>query len=111
MCVGELGELDKFRVAGCVKVNLILPHKQVRFLTLSGGKKLLTPQHCLRTGFFFVLEPSRLSPNTVNEACTSVGVAKHGKPIGLDEKIKVDLIVIGSIVVEPKTGAQPGKGE
>ncbi|KAL0438262.1 UNVERIFIED_CONTAM: 5-formyltetrahydrofolate cyclo-ligase-like protein [Sesamum latifolium] len=49
--------------------------------------------------------------NTIKEACTSVGVAKYGRPIGLDEKIKVDLIVIGSVAVDPKTGARLGKGE
>jgi len=45
------------------------------------------------------------------EACTSVGVAKYGRAIGLDEKIKVDLIVIGSVAVNPQTGARLGKGE
>lgn len=28
----------------------------------------------------------------------------------MDEKIKVDLIVIGSVAVDPKTGARLGKG-
>ena len=52
-----------------------------------------------------------LTPSAINEACTSVGVAKYGRSIGLDEKIKVDLIVIGSVAVDPKTGARLGKGE
>ncbi|KAK9096420.1 hypothetical protein Sjap_021917 [Stephania japonica] len=107
----NLGGLEVFKLANCVKVNPDSPQKQVRFLTLSGGKKLLTPQPRLRTGFFSVLELSMLAPGTINEACTSVGVAKHGRPIGLDEKIKVDLIVIGSVAVDPKTGARLGKGE
>ena len=47
-----------------------------------------------------------LTPSTINEALTSVGVAKYGRPIGLDEKIKVDLIVIGPVAVDPKTGAR-----
>ena len=72
---------------------------------------MLTPQPRLRTGFFSVLESGMLSPSTINEACTSVGVAKYGRPIGLDEKIKVDLIVIGSVAVDPMTGARLGKGE
>lgn len=76
-----------------------------------GGKKLLTPQPRLRTGFFSVLESSMFPPSKINEACSSVGVAKYGKPIGLDHKIKVDLIVIGSVAVDPKTGARLGKGE
>ncbi|KAK7364524.1 hypothetical protein VNO80_13255 [Phaseolus coccineus] len=107
----KMRELDVFQVAQCVKVNPDSPQKQVRFLTLSDGKKLLTPQPRLRTGFFSVLESSILTLDTMKEACTSVGVAKHGRPIGLDEKIKVDLIVIGSVAVDPRTGARLGKGE
>ncbi|KAK7315275.1 hypothetical protein VNO77_33814 [Canavalia gladiata] len=107
----KMRELDVFQDAQCVKVNPDSPQKQVRFLTLSDGKKLLTPQPRLRTGFFSVLESNTLTLGTIKEACTSVGVAKHGRPIGLDEKIKVDLIVIGSVAVDPRTGARLGKGE
>ncbi|XP_057795433.1 5-formyltetrahydrofolate cyclo-ligase-like protein COG0212 [Salvia miltiorrhiza] len=107
----KLSELQVFKEAKCVKVNPDTPQKQVRFLTLNGGKKLLTPQPRLRTGFFSILEYSMLIPETIKEACTSVGVAKYGKPIGLEEKIKVDLIVVGSVAVDPKTGARLGKGE
>ncbi|KAK7380516.1 hypothetical protein VNO78_33029 [Psophocarpus tetragonolobus] len=107
----KMRELEVFQVAQCVKVNPDSPQKQVRFLTLSDGKKLLTPQPRLRTGFFSVLESNLLTLDTIKEACTSVGVAKHGRPIGLDEKIKVDLIVIGSVAVDPRTGARLGKGE
>ncbi|KAA8537932.1 hypothetical protein F0562_027488 [Nyssa sinensis] len=107
----NLSGLEVFRAAKCVKVNPDSPQKQVRFLTLNGGKELLTPQPRLRTGFFSVLDSHMLTPSTINEACTSVGVAKYGRPIQLDEKIKVDLIVIGSVAVDPKTGARLGKGE
>ncbi|KAG5051154.1 hypothetical protein JHK87_003352 [Glycine soja] len=95
----KMRELDVFQVAQCVKVNPDSPQKQVRFLTLSDGKKLLTPQPRPRTGFFSVLDSNMLTLDTIKEACTSVGVAKHGQPIGLDKKIKVDLIVIGSVAV------------
>ncbi|GKC80913.1 5-formyltetrahydrofolate cyclo-ligase-like protein [Tanacetum coccineum] len=107
----KMSRLEVFLKAQCVKVNPDTPQKQVRFLTLNGGKKLLTPQPRLRTGFFSILESDTLNPSTMKEVCTSVGVAKYGKPIGLDEKIKVDLIVIGSVAVDPKTGARLGKGE
>ena len=72
---------------------------------------MLTPQPRLRTGFFSILESHFLKPGTIKEACTNVGVAKYGRPIGLEEKIKVDLIVIGSVAVDPRTGARLGKGE
>ncbi|XP_021771560.1 LOW QUALITY PROTEIN: 5-formyltetrahydrofolate cyclo-ligase-like protein COG0212 [Chenopodium quinoa] len=111
LAANKLGELDVFLGANCVKVNPDSPQKQVRVLRLSEGKKLLTPQPRLRTGFFSVLESEMLTSSNINEACTSVGVAKYGRPIGLDEKIKVDLIVIGSVAVDPNTGARLGKGE
>ncbi|KAM3255578.1 hypothetical protein ACQJBY_048669 [Aegilops geniculata] len=107
----SLGRLDVFQNAQCVKVNPDSPQKQVRFLTLSGDKKLLTPQPRLRTGFFSVLESQMIPTGCIPEACTSVGAAKYGRPIGLDEVIKVDLIVIGSVAVDPSTGARLGKGE
>ncbi|GMH31638.1 hypothetical protein Nepgr_033482 [Nepenthes gracilis] len=111
IAASKLGELEVFRASECVKVNPDSPQKRVRYLTLSGGKKLLTPQPRLRTGFFSVLELRMLTARSIDEVCTSVGVAKYGKPIGLDEEIKVDLIVIGSVAVDPKTGARLGKGE
>ncbi|KAK2979633.1 hypothetical protein RJ640_020125, partial [Escallonia rubra] len=107
----KLSGLEVFGAAKCVKVNPDTPQKQVRLLTLTGGKQLLTPQPRLRTGFFSILDSSMLSPSTIKEACTSVGVAKYGRPIRLDEKIKVDIIVIGSVAVDPRTGARLGKGE
>ncbi|XP_062202182.1 5-formyltetrahydrofolate cyclo-ligase-like protein COG0212 isoform X1 [Phragmites australis] len=107
----SLWRLDVCQNAECVKVNPDSPQKQVRFLTLSGDKKLLTPQPRLRTGFFSVLDSQMIPTGYIPEACTSVGAAKYGRPIGLDERIKVDLIVIGSVAVDPNSGARLGKGE
>ena len=40
------------------------------------------------------------------------GAAKYGKPLGVDAKdLVVDLIIVGSVAVCPKTGARIGKGE
>lgn len=69
----------------------------------------MTPQPRLRTGFFSILESSSIP--YLPDACSSAGVAKFGKPISLDDKLKVDLIVIGSVAVDPTTGARLGKGE
>ncbi|KAI5077633.1 hypothetical protein GOP47_0007457 [Adiantum capillus-veneris] len=107
----KLASLPAFQAAKCVKVNPDTPQKQVRYLTLQGNKKLLTPQPRLRSGFFSEIEASSLPPGVMAEACTAAGVAKYGKPLGLDAKLKVDLIVIGSVAVNPKTGARLGKGE
>lgn len=105
----KLASLPAFQTARCVKVNPDTPQKQVRFLTLNGNKVLMTPQPRLRTGFFSILESSSIP--YIPDACTSAGVAKFGKPVRLDDKLEVDMIVIGSVAVDPKTGARLGKGE
>ncbi|CAL5098129.1 unnamed protein product [Urochloa decumbens] len=88
-----LGRLEVFLNAQCVKVNPDSPQKQVRFLTLS------------------VLDSQMIPTGCIPEASTPAGAAKYGRPLGLDEKIKVDLIVIGSVAVDPNSGARLGKGE
>lgn len=86
---------------------------QVRFAVLKAGKTLLTPQPRLRTGFFSTLHRDRLPDQgaSMMEACSSAGVAKHGAPLGLDAKLKVDMIMVGSSCVDPQNGARLGKGE
>lgn len=108
---GKLAELPEFLTANFVKVNPDTPQKQVRFLVLSAGKQMIVPQPRLRTGFFSLLNPLELSQETILEACSPRGSANHSRPIGLFDKIKVDLIVVGSVAVDPKTGARLGKGE
>ncbi|TVU42588.1 hypothetical protein EJB05_09005 [Eragrostis curvula] len=77
----------------------------------TAAESLPRPQPRLRTGFFSVLECSMIPAGYIPEACTSVGAAKYGRPLGLDERIKVDLIVIGLVAVDPNSGAWQGKGE
>nr|GMC52553.1 5-formyltetrahydrofolate cyclo-ligase-like protein COG0212 [Ipomoea batatas] len=107
----KLSELEAFKAANLMKIEGTKLLRICMPFAYAGGKTLLTPQPRLRTGFFSVLESHMLSPGTIKEACTSAGVAKYGRPIGLDEKIRVDLIVIGSVAVDPRTGARLGKGE
>lgn len=72
---------------------------------------LLVPQPRLRTGFFSVLNPSKIEPRQYSYAVTQAGVVQFGEPIDLDAKIKVDMIVMGSVAVNPANGARIGKGE
>lgn len=111
LAASRLAGLHEFTSAKCIKVNPDSPQKTVRFLTLSGKKNLLVPQPRLRTGFFSEVEGSDLLRGALAEACTAAGAAKYGKPLGTDAKLNVDLIVIGSVAVDPKTGARLGKGE
>eukprot|EP00271_Cylindrocystis_brebissonii_P004276 TRINITY_DN15915_c0_g1_i1.p1 TRINITY_DN15915_c0_g1~~TRINITY_DN15915_c0_g1_i1.p1 ORF type:complete len:897 (+),score=151.62 TRINITY_DN15915_c0_g1_i1:192-2882(+) len=103
--------LPEFKAATCVKVNPDTPQKAVRLGTLTAGKVLLVPQPRLRTGFFARLDPAQLKPEQFADACTPGGAAKLCQPVDLLDKIKVDMVVVGSVAVDPKTGARLGKGE
>jgi len=108
----RLAKLPEFISAKCVKVNPDTPQKSVRRRVLDDGKILLTPQPRLRTGFFSILEKKTLPDGViVSDVVISKGVAKHGTPVGLNEKYIVDLVVVGSTAVCPDTGARVGKGE
>jgi len=103
--------LPEFQRARWVKVNPDSPQKEVRAAVLRAGKMLLVPQPRLRTGFFSVLDPGKIEPSKYLYACTQQGVVDYGEPIDLDAKIKVDLIVIGSVAVSAAHGGRLGKGE
>jgi len=107
----QLCSLSEFKEAKVVKVNPDTPQKEVRYRTLMASKTLMTPQPRLRTGFFSILSLDTIPRDQVRQCCTSVGVAKYGKPLTTEDEIKVDLIVVGSTAVCPRTGARIGKGE
>ena len=110
----RLSSLPEFQIANLIKVNPDTPQRPVRHLVLQSGKTLLTPQPRLRTGFFSTLNMETLPSSGVKiEDCTtSKGVAKYGTPVTLnDTSYKVDMVVVGSTAVCPRTGARVGKGE
>mmetsp|Transcript_25336 Transcript_25336/g.50753 ORF Transcript_25336/g.50753 Transcript_25336/m.50753 type:complete len:411 (+) Transcript_25336:82-1314(+) len=110
----NLASLPEFQAANMVKVNPDTPQRRVRHLVLENDKTLLTPQPRLRTGFFQTLKhgTDAIPSHTPIESLTSSkGAAKYGTPITLYEKYTVDLVVVGSTAVCPKTGARVGKGE
>jgi 5-formyltetrahydrofolate cyclo-ligase len=95
-----------------IKVNPDTPQRPVRHKVLEQGKTLLTPQPRLRTGFFSTIRMADLPSLVKVEECTnSRGVVKWGTPVTLNEEYTVDLVVVGSTAVCPRTGARVGKGE
>jgi len=110
----NLASLPEFQAADMVKVNPDTPQRHVRHLVLENGKTLLTPQPRLRTGFFQFLKhgTAAIPPHVpIASLTSSKGAAEYGTPITLYEKYTVDLVVVGSTAVCPKTGARVGKGE
>lgn len=107
-----MSELPEFKSAAIIKVNPDTPQRPVRHFVLQQKKMLLTPQPRLRTGFFSTIEMKELPSLVKIEECTnSKGVVKYGTPVTLNEEYTVDLVVVGSTAVCPRTGARVGKGE
>jgi len=102
-------ELDEFKSAKTLKVNPDAPQRMVRYLTLGAGKLLVTPPPRLRSQLN-LLDPNKIPKNALYKASTISGAFTYGKPLELDAKFKVDLVVMGSVAVS-KSGARLGKGE
>ncbi|PIA47794.1 hypothetical protein AQUCO_01400413v1 [Aquilegia coerulea] len=98
----NMGGLEVFRDAKCVKVNPDSPQKQVRFLTLSEGKKLLTPQPRLRTVFMFQgfaeLEYGMLRYMGAIDDTTPVVTSVHDRQ--LVDDIPVEKLLIHDVPVD-----------
>ncbi|XP_043350831.1 methenyltetrahydrofolate synthase domain-containing protein isoform X3 [Dermochelys coriacea] len=107
----RLPGLQEFKTAKTIKVNPDAPQKTARFLTLEARKTLLVPTPRLRTGLFNKIVPPPGATKEILRICaTSQGVKDYSTPVGLDAKVQVDLVVVGSVAVSEK-GWRIGKGE
>lgn len=107
----RVAELPEFESAEVVKVNPDTPQKAVRVSVLEAGKTLYVPQPRLRTGFFSRILPGEVPWEKFNKAATAAGMRQFAEPMTLDDKTKVDVVVVGSSAVNPENGARVGKGE
>ncbi|XP_060734811.1 methenyltetrahydrofolate synthase domain-containing protein isoform X2 [Tachysurus vachellii] len=103
--------LQEFRSSSAVKVNPDKPQERARFHVLHAGKTLLVPTPRLRTGLFNrIVPPHRATMEDLRVCSTSRGVKEFSVPVGLDSRVNVDLVVVGSVAVSEK-GYRIGKGE
>ncbi|XP_074057870.1 methenyltetrahydrofolate synthase domain-containing protein isoform X2 [Macrotis lagotis] len=107
----RLLHLQEFKISRTIKVNPDAPQKNARFLALEGRKTLLVPTPRLRSGLFNkIVPPPGATKEILRKCATSQGVKNYSVPIGLDSRVLVDLIVVGSVAVSEK-GWRIGKGE
>ncbi|XP_036202087.1 methenyltetrahydrofolate synthase domain-containing protein isoform X2 [Myotis myotis] len=103
--------LQAFKMARTIKVNPDAPQKNARFFVLDSKKTLLVPTPRLRTGLFNrITPPPGATKDILRKCATSQGVRDYSVPVGLDAKVLVDLVVVGSVAVSEK-GWRIGKGE
>ncbi|XP_054721057.1 methenyltetrahydrofolate synthase domain-containing protein-like isoform X1 [Uloborus diversus] len=103
--------LREFQTAGTVKVNPDKPQQHARFLTLEANKTLLVPTPRLRSGLFNKITPPPNPSKHVLRICSSSeGVKSYSSKVGLNSKVTVDVVIIGSVAVS-LNGRRIGKGE
>ncbi|XP_029353712.1 methenyltetrahydrofolate synthase domain-containing protein isoform X1 [Echeneis naucrates] len=104
-------ELQVFTQTAEVKVDPDKPLEGARLGVLQAQKTLLVPTPRLRTGLFNkIVPPQGASKEQLRICSSSQGVKEFSVPVGLDAKVKVDLVVVGSVAVSEK-GFRIGKGE
>ncbi|XP_013771335.1 methenyltetrahydrofolate synthase domain-containing protein isoform X2 [Pundamilia nyererei] len=104
-------ELQAFIHTSEVKVDPDKPLEGARLAVLQARKTLLVPTPRLRTGLFNrITPPEGASKEQLRICSSSQGVKDFSVPVGLDAKIKIDLMVVGSVAVSEK-GFRIGKGE
>ncbi|XP_051830793.1 methenyltetrahydrofolate synthase domain-containing protein isoform X1 [Antechinus flavipes] len=107
----NIKELEAYSRMQEVKVDPDKPLEGVRLIVLQGRKTLLVPTPRLRTGLFNkIVPPPGATKEILRKCATSQGVKNYSVPIGLDSKVLMDLIVVGSVAVSEK-GWRIGKGE
>ncbi|KAK2500756.1 hypothetical protein MC885_002764 [Smutsia gigantea] len=107
----NIKDLEVFARTQEVKVDPDKPLEGVRLLVLQSKKTLLVPTPRLRTGLFNKITPPPGATKAILRKCaTSQGVRDHSVPVGLESRLRVDLLVVGSVAVSEK-GWRIGKGE
>lgn len=104
----NLARLDVFAKAAVVKVNPDAPQRPCREAALAAGKKLIMPTPRIREGFL-ILDPALIPKSAYREASTIGGAFKWGRPVKPWDLPRVDLVIIGSVAVNPTTGRRLGK--
>ena len=96
--------------AATIKANPDSPQTHARRLALEHGKTLVMAVPRLRDQHpFRLLDPGKLDEPQLREASTIKGALRHGEVIDLDQVPELDLILTGSVAVNPDC-ARLGKG-
>lgn len=108
-CAGLLAGEPYWKRATVLKANPDSPQRAIRHRALAEGKIVYMAVPRLRDEKPFIeLDPAKLDCSPY--AASSIkGAAKVGRPVGLDEVKKIDLIVCGSVAAN-RRGARVGKG-
>lgn len=106
----KLLDLSVFKDAKTIEVNPDKPQEAARVLVLENNKTLYVPVPRLKEGLLkLITVPENANKNQIRQTINRRGIEYNGKTIGIDEKIEIDLLVLGSVAVSKK-GHRIGKG-
>ncbi|WP_069806633.1 5-formyltetrahydrofolate cyclo-ligase [Vulcanisaeta thermophila] len=105
---GLVATLPEFVRARVVKVNPDAPQRRCRELVLNMGKILIMPTPRIKNGFL-ILNPNSIPREHHREASTIGGAFRWGRTLNPREAPNIDLVIIGSVAVNPITGRRLGK--
>jgi 5-formyltetrahydrofolate cyclo-ligase len=100
---------DALKTVKTVKVNPDAPQRMVRELMLRTRRKVVMPTPRISEGFL-LLDPDKIPGNAFSAASTIRGAFKYGERVDPQNLPEIDLIVVGSVVVDV-FGGRLGKGE
>eukprot|EP00210_Caulerpa_lentillifera_P003835 g3663.t1 len=106
-----LSELSVFKAAKMIKISPDQSLKKVREIALIQGKHLYVVKPGMKSGLFSLLKPESISKKKLSDVVSIAAMNRLGTPVSLDDKIKIDLIIVGSVAVDLETGGRIGKGE
>jgi 5-formyltetrahydrofolate cyclo-ligase len=105
----RLARLKVWERTTALKSNPDLPQLPVRAAALAAGKLVVVAVPRLRTAEpFLLLDPAVLDVPP-RKAASIAGADRHGRPLGVDLVPCLDLVVCGSVCVNPD-GVRIGKG-
>lgn len=104
----KLRESGEWAAARVVKINPDAPQRPCREAALAEGKVVVMPTPRIREGFL-LLDPRAVPRSAYREASTISGAFRWGVKINPREMPQIDLVVIGSVAVNPGDGARLGK--
>jgi 5-formyltetrahydrofolate cyclo-ligase len=106
----QLITLPAWSGARALKCNPDAPQRPVRYAALQAGKVLYMAVPRLREAKpFMALDPVLLGSSGLWHASSIQGAFALGTPVALQEMLRIDLIVAGSVAVS-RDGARLGKG-
>lgn len=104
LAAARISALPEFRRARVVRASAHRRSLGVRLAALRAGKLVIVPEKDLVT--IRLLDPQKIDPIWHEFAMTNAGVKWLGEILDAGMDIKVDLVVIGSLVVNPSTGCR-----